>query len=47
MQGDINSMLLCEGKAKKVFKYTNDTVMMFFKDDATAGNRAKEAVFEG
>ena len=40
-------MLLYEGKAKKVFKYTNDTVMMFFKDDATAGNRAKEAKFEG
>ena len=47
MQGDINSMLLYEGKAKKVFKYTDDTVMMFFKDDATAGNRAKEAVFDG
>ena len=47
MREDINSMLLYEGKAKKVFKYTDDTVMMFFKDDATAGNRAKEAVFEG
>tara|TARA_B100001057_G_C22746868_1_gene910093 strand:+ start:398 stop:1114 length:717 start_codon:yes stop_codon:yes gene_type:complete len=47
MQGGINSLLLYEGKAKKVFKYTEDTVMMFFKDDATAGNRAKEAVFEG
>lgn len=47
MREDINSMLLYEGKAKKVFKYTDDTVMMFFKDDATAGNRAKEAVFNG
>tara|TARA_B100000123_G_scaffold209685_1_gene158713 strand:+ start:119 stop:835 length:717 start_codon:yes stop_codon:yes gene_type:complete len=47
MQGGINSLLLYEGKAKKVFKYTEDTVMMFFKDDATAGNRAKEAKFEG
>jgi len=43
----VSSMLLYEGKAKKVFKYTEDTVMMFFKDDATAGNRAKEAVFKG
>tara|TARA_A100001035_G_scaffold273344_1_gene263738 strand:+ start:440 stop:1156 length:717 start_codon:yes stop_codon:yes gene_type:complete len=47
MQGGINSLLLYEGKAKKVFKYTEDTVMMFFKDDATAGNKAKEAKFEG
>ena len=46
MQNDTN-LLLYEGKAKKVFKYTEDTVMMYFKDDATAGNRAKEAVFEG
>ena len=38
MQGDTNSILLYEGKAKKVFKSTEDTVMMFFKDDATAGN---------
>lgn len=47
MQKGINSLLLYEGKAKKVFKYTEDTVMMYFKDDATAGNRAKEAKFEG
>jgi len=47
MQGDTNSILLYEGKAKKVFNNTEDTVMMFFKDDATAGNRAKEAVFQG
>lgn len=43
----IKSLLLYEGKAKKIFMYTEDTVMMFFKDDATAGNRAKEAKFEG
>ena len=40
-------MLMYEGKAKKIFKCTEDTVTMYFKDDATAGNRAKEAVFEG
>ena len=43
----MNNLLLYEGKAKKVFKHTQDTVMMYFKDDATAGNRAKEAVFQG
>tara|TARA_X000001036_G_scaffold238645_1_gene222593 strand:+ start:2356 stop:3060 length:705 start_codon:yes stop_codon:yes gene_type:complete len=43
----MNSLFLYEGKAKKVFQYTDNTVMIFFKDDATAGNRAKEAVFEG
>lgn len=43
----INSLFLYEGKAKKVFQYTDETVMIYFKDDATAGNRAKEAVFEG
>ena len=47
MQEDIKNFLLYEGKAKKVFKHTEDTVIMYFKDDATAGNRAKEAVFEG
>ena len=47
MQGGINSLLLYEGKAKKVFKYGTDEVMIYFKDDATAGNRAKEAKFEG
>ena len=40
-------MLIYEGKAKKIFKCTEDTVIMYFKDDATAGNRAKEAVFKG
>ena len=39
--------LLYEGKAKKVFEFTDDQVMLYFKDDATAGNRAKEAVFQG
>ena len=39
--------LLYEGKAKKVFEFTDDQVMLYFKDDATAGNRAKEAVFDG
>ena len=43
----MNSLFLYEGKAKKVFQYTDNTVMIFFKDDATAGNRAKEAVFKG
>ena len=43
----INSLFLYEGKAKKIFKYGDDEVMIYFKDDATAGNRAKEAKFEG
>ncbi len=43
----IKSLFLYEGKAKKVFQYTDSTVMIYFKDDATAGNRAKEAVFKG
>lgn len=47
MREDIKSLMLYEGKAKKIFAYSNDTVMIYFKDDATAGNRAKEAVFEG
>ena len=47
MQDGINSLFLYEGKAKKIFQYTDSTVMIYFKDDVTAGNRAKEAVFEG
>mgnify|MGYP005751515289 CR=1 FL=1 len=47
MQDGIDSLFLYEGKAKKIFQYTDNTVMIYFKDDATAGNRAKEAVFEG
>ena len=43
----MNNLLLYEGKAKKVFRHTQDTVMLYFKDDATAGNRAKEEVFQG
>ena len=40
---------LYEGKAKKIFQAddNNNHVMIFYKDDATAGNRAKEAQFEG
>ena len=40
----INSLFLYEGKAKKVFKYGDDEVMIYFKDDATAGNRAKQSL---
>ena len=43
----IDSLFLYEGKAKKIFKYGDNEVMIYFKDDATAGNRAKEAKFEG
>ena len=43
----MNDLFLYEGKAKKIFKYGDDEVMIYFKDDATAGNRAKEAKFEG
>ena len=40
-------MLLCEGKAKKVYKFGEKTVLLEFKDDATAGNKAKHDVFFG
>jgi phosphoribosylaminoimidazole-succinocarboxamide synthase len=38
---------LYEGKAKKIFQYDEDKVKLEFKDDATAGNRAKFAQFAG
>ena len=42
------SELLYEGKAKKIYSTDNpDEYRMYFKDDATAGNRAKEAQFAG
>lgn len=41
-------MILYEGKAKQIYKTDNpNELVMFFKDDATAGNRAKEDKFEG
>ena len=41
-------MILYEGKAKQICKTDNpNELVMFFKDDATAGNRAKEEKFEG
>ena len=40
--------LLYEGKAKQIYSTENDRhVIMYFKDDATAGNRAKETKFDG
>ena len=40
--------MLYEGKAKRIYTTDNpNEVIMFFKDDATAGNRAKEAKFQG
>ena len=40
--------LLYEGKAKKIFLIDDpNKVIMYFKDDATAGNGAKESTFEG
>jgi phosphoribosylaminoimidazole-succinocarboxamide synthase len=39
--------LIYEGKAKKVFSYDTDKVIIEFKDDATAFNALKKAKFEG
>ena len=39
--------LIYEGKAKKVFSYDSDKVIIEFKDDATAFNALKTAKFEG
>ena len=39
--------LIYEGKAKKVFSYDSDKVLIEFKDDATAFNALKKAKFEG
>jgi len=39
--------LIYEGKAKKVFSYDSDKVVIEFKDDATAFNALKKAKFEG
>lgn len=39
--------LIYEGKAKKIFDAEEDKVVLYFKDDATAGNAAKKAQFEG
>ena len=39
--------LIYEGKAKKVFSYDSDKVIIEFKDDATAFNALKKAKFEG
>ena len=39
--------LIYEGKAKKIFEAGKDKVVLYFKDDATAGNAAKKAQFEG
>jgi|TARA_Y100000593_G_scaffold29350_1_gene58401 phosphoribosylaminoimidazole-succinocarboxamide synthase len=38
---------LYEGKAKKIYQHDIGKVKLQFKDDATAGNRAKEAQFVG
>lgn len=39
--------LLYEGKAKKIYECGTSTVILEFKDDATAGNKAKHDVFAG
>tara|TARA_B100000886_G_scaffold331719_1_gene283547 strand:- start:320 stop:1045 length:726 start_codon:yes stop_codon:yes gene_type:complete len=39
--------LIYEGKAKKVFSYDDEKVIIEFKDDATAFNALKKAKFEG
>ncbi len=39
--------LIYEGKAKKVFSYDSDKVIIEFNDDATAFNALKKAKFEG
>lgn len=35
------------GKAKDIFEKNENEVVMYFKDDATAGNGAKHAIIEG
>ena len=43
-----NLRLIYEGKAKKIFAHTDtDKVIIEFKDEATAFNARKKAVFEG
>lgn len=39
--------LLYEGKAKKIYECGTSSVILEFKDDATAGNKAKHDVFAG
>lgn len=44
----IKGNLLYEGKAKTVFETDNpDELLVYFKDDATAGNGAKHDIIEG
>ena len=44
----IKGNLLYEGKAKSVFETDNpDELLIYFKDDATAGNGAKHDIIEG
>ena len=39
--------LIYEGKAKKVFSYDSDKVIIEFKDDATAFNALKKLNLKG
>ena len=44
----IKGNMLYEGKAKTVFETDNpDELLVYFKDDATAGNGAKHDIIEG
>ncbi|MBS7837576.1 phosphoribosylaminoimidazolesuccinocarboxamide synthase [Wohlfahrtiimonas chitiniclastica] len=43
----MKNVLLYEGKAKQIYSTNNpDEVIIYYKDDATAGNGAKKAQFE-
>ena len=45
---NLKEKLIYEGKAKKIFQHTDsDKVIIEFKDDATAFNSLKKAIFKG
>lgn len=43
----MENKLLYEGKAKKIFSTENpDELLVYYKDDATAGNGAKKVLLQ-
>jgi len=43
-----NKKVLYDGKAKTIFEGpTRDTVVQYFKDDATANNAEKQSIING
>ena len=41
-----NREFLYEGKAKKIYKYDDEHVVIYYKDDATAFNGEKKATIQ-